>query len=101
MNPRQKAKDLVRLAADERTPEKERMVSAIKAVGLIQEHGLLDSPLDGIGDVLRGEQAQRTVKAASKLYDAFTDPDVLGALKGIGGMAGKARESARERRRRR
>lgn len=100
MNPRQKAKDLVRLASDERTPEKERLVAAIRAVGLIQEHGLLDGPLDGIGDVLRGAQAQTAVKAASKLYGVFTDPDVLGVLKGISGTV-KARASARERRRRR
>ena len=36
MNPRQKARDLIELAADDRTPEKERVAAAWKAVELIR-----------------------------------------------------------------
>ena len=84
MNPRETAQKLVRMAADERTPEKERLVAAIKAVGLINEHGLLENPLDGIGDLLRSEKGKGAVRAASKVYDVIKDPDIADALKSIG-----------------
>ena len=88
--PREKAKGLIALAADERTPKEERMTAAVQAVALIAKYKLLDGPLDGIGDVLRGEKATGAVRAASKLYEIFNDPDVTEMFK-------SARESIRER----
>jgi hypothetical protein len=48
LNVRQKVKDLVELAADDRTPEKERVAAAFKAIRIIRKHDLLSSPLDGL-----------------------------------------------------
>lgn len=81
--PREVAQKLVRLAADDRTPDKERVAAALKAAGLINEHSLLDSPLDGIGDLLRSKEGKGAARAAGKVYDVLTDPDIAAALKSI------------------
>ena len=99
MNPREKARDLVHLAADGRTPEAERIAAAIKAVGLIDEHKLLDSPFDGITDVVR--ENQPAIRAASKIYDMFVkDPDIAAALKSVGDKFAERKQTAQARRRR-
>jgi hypothetical protein len=65
---RKKVKDMIRKALDERTPEKERIVTAMKAIAFIEKHKLLDSPLDGLLDeettdlIRSGEQFFRGAK---------------------------------------
>lgn len=78
MTPRQKARDLIELAADERTPEKERLSAAIKAVALIRKHDLLASPLDGILD-----GGDETVQAAKSIFDTLTDPKLRNNVKKV------------------
>lgn len=99
MNPREKARKLVALAVDERTPEQERATAAVQAIALIHKHSLLDSPLDMVGDALRNES--ETVKAVSKIYETFTDPTLVGAIKEVGRRFKKGAGETRERRRRR
>lgn len=84
MNFRQKARDLIELAADERTPEKERVVAAVKAVALIRKYDLLSSPLDG----LIGSNDEN-VKAAVDVFERLTDPDLVGSLKKISSLFGR------------
>jgi len=78
MNYRQKAKDLVALAIDERTPEKERLAAMVAAVKLIHQHGLLSSPLDGL---LRADN--ETVKAAATLFEQITHPEFMSSVKQV------------------
>jgi hypothetical protein len=68
MSTRQKAKDLVALAVDDRTPEKERITAALRAVKLIAKYGLLASPLD----ILDSEN--ETVQAVRGIADVLLDP---------------------------
>lgn len=77
MNPRQKAKDLVELAVDERTPEKERLSAALKAVALIRKHDLLASPLD----LLSSEN--ETVQAVKSVAEVLFDPEFKNNVKKI------------------
>lgn len=81
MNLRQKARDLVELAADERTPDKERLAAAMKAVALIRKHDLLSSPLDAIIGSVDNETIQETVSAAKTIYDRLTDPDLIDSFR--------------------
>lgn len=96
--PRETAQKLIRLAVDPGAAENERIVAAVKAVGVINEHGLLDSPLESVGDLLRSAEGKGAARAASKLYEVLTDPDIAAALKGI---SGKVREASAARKRRR
>lgn len=89
-NQRQRAKDLIELAVDDGTPEKERLAAALKAVGLIHKYDLLASPLD---DLLGSKN--ETVRAVSTVVERATDPDFLGALKTIGGQIAAARRGGR------
>ena len=91
MTPREKAKGLIELAADESTSEEERFSSAVKACALIRKYDLLSSPLDSMND-------NKTVKAARKIFDAFSDPEVKGSLKDIGDVFKGAAEKAKRRR---
>lgn len=93
---RQRAKDLIELAVDDRTPEKERFSAALKAVGLIHKHDLLASPLDE----LLGSKNE-TVRAASRVIDRITDPDFIDSVKTIGGHISRTRGGGRRRSRRR
>lgn len=95
MDYRQRAKDLIELAVDDRTPEKERIASALKAVGLIRKHDLLASPLD---DLLGSRN--ETVRAASTVLDRITDPDFLDSVKTIGAQFARSRGKGRRSRRR-
>jgi len=91
VNLRQKTRDLVELAVDERTPEKERLSAALKAVRLIHEHDLLASPLD----ILDGIDSD-TVRAAKSVATALPDlkKNLQKVFEGVGG-------ARRQRRRRR
>jgi len=86
MTPRQKARDLIELAADERTPEKERLAAALKAVAIIRKHDLLASPLDGILD-----SGDETVQAVKSIFDVFTDPKLRENVKKVARRVNRAR----------
>jgi hypothetical protein len=103
MNYRQKAKDLVNLATDERTPERERVNATVQALRLIKEHDLLASPLDA----LIGVGSNETVKAASSVFSHLTSPDFIESAKKVvnalgsvrkGGGAGRVSGGGRRRR---
>lgn len=101
-NHRKTARDLISMAVDERTPEKERLAAMTKAVRLIHEHDLLSSPLDG----LLGTDNQ-TVRAAATLIGQVTDPQFIDSVKQVargftrGRGAGDRRDAARRDRPRR
>jgi hypothetical protein len=90
MSERQKAKKLMALALDERTPEKERLSAAFNALKLIDKHGLLDSPLEGI---LNSDN--ETIKAASTIFERLTDPDLVKSVKKVAGGLGRSRRRVR------
>ncbi len=84
MNPRQKARDLIELAADDRTPEKERVAAAWKAVELIRKYDLLSSPLDGfLGGMLAS--SNEDIQAVGTVLEAITDPKLVAGIKTIAG----------------
>ena len=64
---RQKAKDLLELAADESTTDKERISAAMKAGALIRKHDLLSSPLDMLGKSETAQAAKEILEALPKL----------------------------------
>jgi len=66
---RRKAKDLIELAVDDSTTDKERLAAAMQAIKLIRKHDLLASPLDGLID-----SEDETVKAAHSIFETLTDP---------------------------
>lgn len=78
MDVRQKAKDLVELAGDKRTPEKERANAAVAAIALIRKHDLLTIPetsenrvaaiLDGISSII--DVDDDTVQAVATIFKA-------------------------------
>ena len=88
-SPRQKAKDLIELAADIHTSQEERMSAAVKAVALIRKHDLLAHPLDGFLDT-----NDETVQAATNIFEALTDPKLVGSLKKVAGRIGRRRRRA-------
>ena len=69
MNARQKVKDLITLALDERTPDKERVSAAFSALKIIDKHDLLSSPLDGVMDSIDNED----VRAAGNIFRGIAD----------------------------
>jgi hypothetical protein len=75
---RQKAKDLVKLAIDERTPEKERIAAAFGALKIIDKYDLLSSPLDGIM-----QSDNETVQAAATIFETLTNPDLVSSVKKV------------------
>jgi hypothetical protein len=77
MNSRQKARDLIELAVDERTPEKERLSAAVKAVALIHKYDLLVSPLDML------DSENETVSAAKSILEVLTDPKLTANVKKV------------------
>jgi hypothetical protein len=85
---RQQAKDLIELAVDERTPEKERLNSAVKAVAIIHKYNLLSSPLDALND-------NETVRAVTTIVEKFADPDLMSSVKTIGREIGRRRRRTR------
>lgn len=85
-SPRQKAKDLIELAADIHTSQKERISAAIKAVALIRKHDLLASPLDGLLD-----SSDETVQAATNIFETLTNPKLVGNLKKVAGRFNRRR----------
>lgn len=76
MSARQKAKDLVELAADVDTPDNERIAAAMKLVKLIRKYDLLASPLDGLM-----ESDNETIAAATDIFGRLTDPALVNSLK--------------------
>lgn len=93
---RQKARDLIELAVNERTDEKEQIVAALRAVKLIHKYDLLASPLDE----LLGSKNE-TVRAASTVLDRITDPDFIDSVKTIGSQLSRRGGTGSRRRRRR
>jgi hypothetical protein len=102
VNYRQKAKDLVNLATDERTPEKERGNAVIQALRLIKEHDLLSSPFDTlIGAAANNE----TMRAATSVFSHLSSPEFVESMKtvahafarkpAVGGGGGGRRTSRR------
>ncbi len=70
MDPRQKAKDLIELAADGRGSDKERASAAVKAVALIRKHDLLtipDSPFTGLFDNELVQEVSELARIGKKL----------------------------------
>lgn len=77
-NARQKAKDLMKLALDERTPEKERIVAAFSALKIIDKNELLSSPLDGIMAI-----DNESVQAAGSIFETLTNPSFINSVKKV------------------
>lgn len=87
MKASQKARDLVELAVNEETPDKERLVAAMAACKLIKKYGLLDSPIDG----LLGGVDNESIQAASTILNIFTDPALTSSIKKIASQFKKKR----------
>ena len=81
---RKKAKDLIALAADTSTSEKERVAAALQAARIIKKYKLLDSVMDML-------PSDGIVQDAKTVLDTVTNPDFLGSLKKIGGELKKFR----------
>ncbi len=84
--PRQKARDLVALAADEATPEKERLNAALRVVKLIHKYDLLSSPLD----MLDGSNNEM-VQAGKTILETLTNPTFMGSVKKVASKVSKRR----------
>lgn len=90
MSARQKAKDLVELAADVDTPDNERIAAAMKLVKMIRKYDLLASPLDGLM-----ASDNETVQAATDIFSRITDPSLVKSLKKVADQIGRVRRSRR------
>ena len=90
MSARQKAKDLVELAADVDTPDNERIAAAMKVVKMIRKYDLLASPLDGLM-----ASDNETVQAATDIFSRITDPSLVKSLKKVADQIGRVRRSRR------
>ncbi len=97
MDHRETAKKLIDMAADERTPENERVNAMVKAVKLIKEHDLLASPLTGILGGLNNINND-TVRAASSAFAHLTSPEFVDSMKKVVNALGSVRKSATGRR---
>ncbi len=86
MSARQKAKDLVELAADVDTPDNERIAAAMKLVKMIRKYDLLASPLDGLM-----ASDNETVQAATDIFSRMTDPSLVKSLKKVADQIGRVR----------
>lgn len=74
---RQKARDLIELAVNEGTTDKERVTAAMQAVKIIRTHDLLASPLDFI------DSENETVSAAKSILEVLTDPKLTANVKKV------------------
>jgi len=84
---RQKAKDLMKVALDERNnSDKERVAAAMQALQIIHKYDLLTSPLDGIM-----QSDNETVQAAATIFDRLTDPLLVASVKKVGRAFGRRR----------
>ena len=92
MSARQKARDLVELAADVDTPDNERIAAAMKLVKLIRKYDLLASPLDGLM-----ASDNETVQAATDIFSRITDPSLVKSLKKVADQIGRVRNRRRSR----
>ena len=92
MSARQKARDLVELAADVDTPDNERVAAAMKLVKLIRKYDLLASPLDGLM-----ASDNETVQAATDIFSRMTDPSLVKSLKKVADQIGRVRQRRRSR----
>lgn len=97
MNPRQKAKDLIELAARSDTPEKERLSAAVKAVALIRKYELLENSNEetvetakSIFDEMLTRIDSETLKAAKSIYDVLSGSEFRGNVKKVA-RAGRRR----------
>lgn len=86
MNTRQKAKDLMKLALDERTPEKERIAAAFGALKIVDRDGLLDSPLEGIMAI-----DNESVQAAASIFETLTNPRFVKSVKQVANKVRRGR----------
>lgn len=98
MNPRQKAKDLIELAAHSDTPEKERLSAAVKAVALIRKYDLISDTNEETTDTaktifseLLSRVDSETLRAAKSIFDVFTDPEFQGNVKKVAGARRRRR----------
>lgn len=83
---RQKAKDLIRLALADGTPDKESRTAAIRAIKLIEKYDLLSSPLDSVLD-----SENETVQAARTIFETLTNPLLANSVRTIGRQVRRAR----------
>lgn len=84
MSAREKARRLVTLATDKRTPSNERRVAAMSACKLIRKYKLLESPIDDIA-------SHPLAQAGKTIFDAFNDPNVKAAGSVISDLYKRAR----------
>jgi hypothetical protein len=102
---RQKAKDLLRLALDERTPENERNAATIQLLKLIDKYDLLSAggkPINVASSILEkiaGLDIENVASSAEKF--ASSVERIMAASQRVAGRATAATESSEPRRRRR
>jgi hypothetical protein len=86
---REKAKKLMVLALDQRTPENERIAAAFSALKIIDKGGFLDSPLDGIMASIDNENMQ----AAASIFETLSNPNFVKSVKKVAsGIASRRRK---------
>lgn len=90
---RKKARDLIRLALDEKTTEDERIAAALRAVKLIDKYDLLRSPIDGLL-----ESDNETVSAAASIFERITDPELVRSIKTVSAGIKRVRGAGRRKR---
>jgi len=89
---REKARKLIKLASRASgTSLEERRSAAMRAVKIISKYKLLEpTPLDGILE-------NDTFRAAKKVADKLTDPELVGGLKAMGQMFKQVVDEGRRR----
>jgi len=81
---RQKARDLMKLALDERTPERERINAAFKALAIIEKNDFLTSPLDGIMAI-----DNEAVQAAGSIFETLSNPNFIKSVRKVAGSVAR------------
>jgi len=90
---REKAKKLIEQALDDSVEGAERAAFALRAIKIIRKYELLSPPpLDGILE-------NDTVRAVKSVADKLADPELVGGLKVLFGVAKSAASAASRRRR--
>lgn len=84
---REKAKKMMKLALDERTPEKERIAAAFGALKIIDKDGLLASPLDGIMAI-----DNEHVQAATTIFETLSNPNFVKNVRKVAAAVSSARK---------
>ena len=91
---KQRVRDLIVLALDDDTPEKEARAAAFKAITLVEKYNLLDSPLDGILGGFKNSDNE-TVKAVSNIVQRFVDPGMMNDIRTVAGKVKRTRRRSR------